>query len=294
MTASYQTLRHLLTRALLLAVLAVGLSAQAHAQDDQEYKKAYNAALEAAKAKDYNTAYTEFSRAAQLAAAQGDDTVIRSSKKVMAQIDNARGRQAAKGGNFDQALQHFDTGIANNPGYARNYHDKGDVMLSDMGNKEDGIATLQMAIEKANAEGTPKVARSANRKIEIYFLNQVKPLLENNPTSSQADQAIAILTEMEEYIEASADEYFYMAMAYNIKGDYAQAVAMADKALGMGRISRADQSKINFIKGEALMKSGDNEAARATFALVTTGAFRPSAEYELCNLGVRDKCQKGN
>ncbi|MEM1096718.1 MAG: hypothetical protein AAGJ10_19130 [Bacteroidota bacterium] len=291
MTASYQTLRHLLTRALLLAVLAVGLSAQAHAQDDQEYKKAFNAAREAAVAKDYNTAYTEFSRAAQLAAAQGDDAVVKSSKRVLSQIDNARGRQAAKGGNFDQALQHFDTGIANNPDYARNYHDKGDVMLSDMGNKEEGIATLQLAIEKANAEGEPKVARSATRKIEIYFLNQVKPLLENNPTSSQADQAIAILQEMEEYVEASADEYFYMAMAYNIKGDYAQAVEMADKALGMGRISRNDQSKINFIKGEALLKAGDNEGARATFALVTTGAFRASAEYELCNLGVRDKCQ---
>ena len=100
-------------------------------------------------------------------------------------------------------------------------------------------------------------------------------------TSSDAKNAIALLEKMQEYIDADADTYFYMATAQNIQRDYPAAIATADQALAIHRGSKSDKAKIYFVKGEALLNSGDSGAAKASFAEATYGSYKALAEHYL-------------
>lgn len=278
----------------MLALLIMGISIDpAVAQDDQQYKKDFNAAREAAQAKDYNTAYDLFAKAATGAAEQGDESVQASSLKVLSQLDNARGNQALKAERCDDALAHFDKGIENFPTYSRNYANRADAIMCQ-GNAEEGLAAYQRAMQVAESQSDTKIVNYAEAKIRRHFIQDVADLLSGNPGSSQADQAIAIINDMQSYVDLESEEYYYMAVAYNLKREYTQGAMMSDQALEAGgsRINRTERSNINFVKGEALMNSGEADAAVEAFKLVTTGSFRPSAEHNLCELGQKSFCKK--
>lgn len=264
---------------LAFALLVTGLIApDAFAQD---YKEAYNAALEAARAKNYNEAYTQFTRAAEGAEAEGDTDVLTRSQRVLAQLDYSRGNAAYKAGDFATAIQHFDIGISHNADYAKNYYGKA-LALKQQENFGDAMATFKQAMDIAAAGGDRRAARAAEDAIRDYYHHAAGVLLaKENPTRSDADAAIAQLTGLQEYLDADADTYYYIAEAHKVKGEYTEAVAAADQALEMlgSRGSATQRSNINFTKGEALMMMGETDAAKAAFANVTAGSFRNSAQH---------------
>ena len=73
-------------------------------------------------------------------------------------------------------------------------------------------------------------------------------------------------------------------MAHNIKGNQGACITNANKALELHKGSKADKAKIYFVKGEALMYSGDTEGAKVAFANATYGTYRQSAEHYLTTL----------
>lgn len=284
-----------ITRICMLALLITGFSIDAAVaqDDDQQYKKDFNAAREAAQAKDYNAAYDLFAKAAEGAVAQGDEGVQASALKVLAQLDNARGNQALKAERCDDALAHFDKGIEHFPTNSRNYANRADAIMCQ-GNTEEALAAYQRAMQVAESQSDTKIGNYAEAKVRRHFLKGVADLLGGNPGASQADQVIGIINDMQSYVELESKEFYYMAVAYNIKREYTQGAMMSDQALETGgsRISRRDRSDINFVKGEALMNSGESAGAVEAFKLVTTGSFRPNAEHNLCELGEKSFCKK--
>ena len=274
-----------LIRILMLVVLTTGLNATAAwAQDDQEYKKAYNSGLEAAQAKNYNDAYEAFSRAATLAREAGDADVENRARKIMTQIDYSRGAAALKAESFDTALEHFEAGIANNEAYAKNYYGKA-LALKNQDNWDGALATFKQAIEIATAEGDRQVAQNARDAIRDQYVFLASTALAGNgdsPTRAGATQALAHLDELETHVpEPDADVFYYRAEAHKVIGDYDQSVASADRALELHNGSRSDKAKIYFVKGEALMLSGQNDAAKLAFEEAQFGNFRAPAQHYL-------------
>lgn len=260
----------------LLAILVAGSGSTLA----QEYKEVYNEALAAAGAKNYTEAYQKYEQAAELAKAAGDDEVTNLSLKVLSQLDKIFGSREYKNGNYEAALTSFNKGIAHNPSYMPNYFNKG-LALKKLERVDEAMAALKTA-----ADGNDrKVAREAEESIRSHYHAEASRLLAKaNPTSSDADRALTQLAEMENYTTPDADSYFYMATAYSAKGDFAQAVSMADEALKIHRGGRSDKAKIHFLKGEALMYAGDTEAAKAEFANAAYGQYAQSARHYIENL----------
>lgn len=273
-----------LSRILMLVVLLTGLNASAAwAQDDQEYKVAYNEGLEAAQAKDYDKAYTSFTRAATLAKQAGDADVESRARKIMTQIDYARGAADLKAENWAGAIEDFDKGIANSPEYSKNYYGKA-LALKNSDKWDEALALYKKAIEVAQAEGERTVATNSQKAIRDQYIFMASSALsgDGTPTRAGATQALAHLDELETHVpEADADVFYYRAEAYKVLGEYDQAVAMADQALELHTGSKSDKAKIYFVKGESLMLAGNNDAAKLAFQEAQFGNFKASAQHYL-------------
>lgn len=274
-----------LTRILALVVLFAGLNTTtAQAQDDQEYKKAYNSGLEAAQAKNYDEAYEAFTRAATLAKQSGDADVESRARKIMTQIDYARGTADLKAENWAAALEDFEKGIANEASYAKNYYGKA-MALKNQGKWAEALPVYKKAIEVATAEGERQVAQQAQSAIRDQYIFLASSALSGdsgNPTRAGATQALEHLAEAETHLsEPDADVFYYRSESYKVLGEYDQSIAAADRALELHRGSKSDKAKIYFVKGESLMLSGQNDAAKLAFQEAQFGNFKASAQHYL-------------
>ena len=273
-----------LTRALMLALLFVAatpaLAQEEGGDDDQAYKRAYNAAIEAANAKNYQEAYTNFEEAARLAEEAGESEIAQKAIGVVAQLDYNFGAAAAKNENYDEALTHFEKGIEHAPDYAKNYLGKASA-LRKQEKIDEAMAAYQQAIEVGEQSDT-QIAEAAKNSIRDYYTFLASQALSRggeNIRSSDAEEALGYLEEMEQYVEPDADTYFYRATAANALDNYEQAIQFADQGLSMHNGSRSDAAKFYFAKGEALMYMGNTAEAKSVFQNAAYGSYKASAEH---------------
>ncbi len=280
-------------RVLMLALLvsSVGISA-VRAQDDQEYKRAYNDGLEAMKAfqtskkmTDADRAYSAFEKTIPLAKAQQADAIAQKASRYLARLDYMRGTAAFKANKLDEAVSAYDSGLAHDPSYDRNHYGKG-LALKKKGSVDEAMAEFKIASESRDS----KIKRAAMKAIRDYYVYVASSALSKHgdrTTRADADIAIKNLKEMQTYVPADADAYYYLAEAFKVKQDYQQAVAMANEALKMHRGSKNDKAKIYFVKGEALMAIQNYKEAKLAFKRAAIGQYRASAEHYLETLGTR-------
>lgn len=263
-----------------MAVLFAGITAApASAQD---YKEAYNSGLEAAKAKKYDDAYTHFVKAAQGAKAANDAEVQQRANKIMAQLDYNRGKKLSDAEKYDEALKHFEKGINHLPNFANNYLGKA-VALKKLGRDEDAVQAYLDLVKVGEETNSSEAVRQGQNSIRDHFVFKASSALGRNtdPTRRDAEEALSHLEKLQEHVEADADTYFYMAAAHNALSNYDEAIALADKALELHRGSKSDKAKIFFVKGEALMYSGNVLAAKSAFQEATFGSYKSLAEHYL-------------
>lgn len=276
------------TRTLLIAAfLMIGTAFNATTVLAQEYKETYNAAREAALAKDYPTALERYIEAAQGAAAEGDADVERQSLKVVGQLTYLLGRGQLQAENFDAALAYFEQGIELYPSNAQNYLARAST-LKRMDRMDDAIAAFAQTMEVATAASDTKTARQAEEAIRGHYVFLASTALSRNGARTGASDAEEAMTHIEallQYVEADADVYYYTAESHKVKGEYVEAISMADQALAVHRGSRTDKAKIYFVKGEAMMNSGDIAGAKDAFQNAAYGNYRASAEHYIETLG---------
>ncbi|MEX0821555.1 MAG: hypothetical protein WD021_05375 [Rhodothermales bacterium] len=262
----------------LLAVLIGGLSASPALA--QEYKEAYNAAIEAAQGQDYATAHGEFARAAELAAQEGDSEIAQRAARNAAIIDYNLGKQLVENENYQEAVERFDSGIEIFPQYANNYLGKARA-LKGLDQPEDVIAAYQELITFGEENNNADALRQGQAGLRDYYVFLASSALGRRaePAASDAREALEYLDELEQQLEPDADTYFYRAVAHNALGNYDEAIALTDQALEVHRGSRTDAAKIHFIRGEALMYSGETAAAKESFQNATYGNYKSLAEH---------------
>lgn len=264
----------------LLAVLIGGLSASPALA--QEYKEAYNAAIEAARAQDYDTAHDAFARAANLASQEGDSEIAERAARNAAIIDYNLGNQLRKSENFEQALAHFESGIELYPQYSNNYLGKA-LALKKLERPDDAIAAYQALITFGEENGDSQAVSEGEEGIREYYTFLASSALGRRaePSGADAREALGYLDELEELLEPTADTYFYRATAQSALGNYDEAIQLSNQALEIHRGSRTDAAKIHFVRGEALMYSGDTSAAKEAFQNATFGSYKSLAEHYL-------------
>ncbi len=263
---------------LLLIILLTGFSITPLLA--QDYKQLYNAALAAAKEKDYPTARENFMKAAPLAEQAGDAEIARKSRYVAAQIDYKLGVIALKAREYEQALTHYRNGLAIYPAYLKNRYGEG-LALKKLGRLEEALKAWS-EVEKSKDRKTSRLARTAIR--DHFYYQASTAVGKENATPADADRALAAIAGLSQYLEPDADYYYYTAVAHKIKGAYNECVKAAEMALEVHRGSRSDKAKIYLVKGEGLMMSGDNANAKIAFQNAAYGRYRVVAEQYLSTL----------
>jgi len=248
----------------------------------QEYKEAYNDAREAAQARDYDTAYEGFTRAAQLAAEAGDQEVANRANKILAQLDFRNGKALSDAESFEAAIEHFDKGIEHFPTYINNYQGRA-LALRKLNREEESIAAFMTVIEVGERISDHNAINTAQESIRNFYHFKASAALaqRQTPTRTDAEEAMGHLATLQEYLDPDADTYFYLATAHSVLGEYDQAVGFADQALEIHRGSRNDKAKIFFVKGEALMYMGQTADAKEAFQNAAFGSYKASAEHYL-------------
>lgn len=274
---------------LMLAVLVAGASVTtAYAQDDQEYKKAYNAGLEAYKAKNLDGAYDAWTRAATLAQQAGDTEIAGKANYYVAQLDYKRGLAAIKAEQFAKALEHFEDGAERYPDYAKNYLGRG-LALKKLNRTEEAMDAFAQTMEVSERVNDRKTGRSAEDAIRDNYLYLASSKLTESgarATRSAAEQAIAHLNKLDERLGLQADGFYYMAVAYEALGNVEQTTSFAAKALAENP-SRSDSARIHLLLGELYMQQGDFAQAREHLNQATYGDAKARAEALLGQLGTQ-------
>ena len=253
----------------------------------QDYKETFNAAREAAQAKDLKTALTKFTSAADGAKAAGDKDVEKQARKIISQIEYNLGRGSLQKNDYAGAIKHFDNGSAQYPTNALNYLARASA-LKKMDRTDDAIAAFAQTIEIANAAQDSKTARQAEDAIRGHYIFMASSAVSRNGarvTAADGEEAMKYLQAMLKYVDADADVLYYTAVSQNAKGEYDNAIMSADQALEMHRGSKTDKAKIYFIKGESLLNSGDIAAAKEAFTNAAYGTYAASAKHYIETLG---------
>jgi tetratricopeptide (TPR) repeat protein len=273
-----------LGRLLMLAFLVTAVtSTAAYGQDDQEYKHAFNEGKAALDAKNYDEAYTHLERSMNLAQEAGDEEVVKMTSNVLSKIDYSRGNNALKKDEAETALTHFEIGIEHDATYAKNYYGKG-LALKNLERIDDAMAAFKEAMETNDRT----VARAAESAVRDYYGFLASSALSRNgerANSNDADEALAHIATMREMVELDADAHYYLAEAHKLKSSLGDCISEADQAIEMSRGSRTDKAKMYYVKGECLMRQGDNSAARAAFENALYGNYKAPAQHFIETLG---------
>jgi tetratricopeptide (TPR) repeat protein len=281
---TFRALQHTTRFFALLAIVwawspAFGQDSETRVKEGQEYKMKYNEALEAAQAKEYDKAYAAFEATVPLAQAAGDAAVVAKSNKVLAQLDNSRGTASFKQDKFEDALRHHQKGIEHDNTYAPNHYGKAKAM-EKLGRMEEALPLFQ-AVMTMDDRKSADAAENAIRGHYVFRASTALSTNNGNPSRADAQKAIDALDELELYVEADTDTYYYRAEAFKTMGDYAKSVEAGNKALELHKGSRSDKAKIYFVLGESHMYAGATQDARTAFENAAFGNYKPLAEHYL-------------
>lgn len=269
----------------LLAALALAYTAPVRAQ---EYKEAFNSGMEAAKAKDYQSAVDHFNTAADGADAEGDADVKRRANGYIAKIVYSLGLGQMKKEAYDAALTHFETGIEKDAAYPKNYLARASA-LKKKGEIDASIVAFAEAASKAKAASDSKTERKAKQAIREHFIFVASSALSRNgnrTSRADADEALEALLTLQNFVpDANSDVFYYMAEVHKVNGEFKEVVEMADKALAIHRGSRTDKAKIFYVKGEALVRLGNISGAKKAFKGAIFGSYKASAQHYIETLG---------
>ncbi len=260
----------------LLAFLLVALApTSAFAQ---EYKESFNAALTAARAKNYEEAYNKFKEAAEGAEAAEDAETASRARRVMAQLDYNFGVAKTKANDHEGALAHYEAGVASNPAYPHNYLGKGKT-LRELNRSDEAAEALQQGMTVALAANDGDLQEQTTTAFLNLVADEGGLLLGKSASRSATEKAIARLTAADSMLATNPTAKLYFSRAHTAMGNYQEAIAAADAGLALEPRDRNDKAALYFAKGEALRLAGNTAAAKSAYQLAVYGDYKDVAQH---------------
>jgi len=280
-------------RLILVPILAFALSLfaiPALAQDGggdakvKELKTTFAAAMSAAKQGNAQEAYPKLEESLQLANEAEQSGAASQIEERMVALAKNWGNKALKNKEYEEAMMHFEKGTEYAPNDAYMVYGMGLAQINQEGMMDQAIQTLQKAISVAEENGDRKTSNLATERIRQEFVARASQALSaDNPGPSAAQEALAALDEMRQYVDPSAKSLFYRATALHAQGNFAEAVSTAEEGLEMHRGSRTSAAKYHFVIAESQMKDGDKPAACSRFQQSSFGDYRARSKHYLEN-----------
>jgi len=277
----------------LVLLLAIGTSPVlgqdngSQQQNTQELKKqlqqSYKAGAKAGNEGNFETAVAHFEEAIQYAQElELDDIVQKIEDNILSSLKSA-GSKDLKQENYSEALDHFDKALERTEQDAGVYHNRG-LALLNLDRTEEGLESLQTAIEVGNRTGNTRIANLATERIRDEFKAKASQALNaENPSRTQINTALEAIDQLEQYVDADAQSFYYRARAQFENGQYQTAIQTARQGLNMHQGSRSDAAKFYFVIGESQMRTQNVQQACQTFQQAAYGDYKARSEHYLEN-----------
>lgn len=240
-----------------------------YAQDDATAASLYNDGVAALKGKEYDKALDLMTQALEKADPQEDEQIVKLASQNGAVAAYYAGGQARKAGNIDEAIEIYQKGIEFSEAFYANY---------------SGLAlaynSKEMSAEAMDAYiiGSQMAAKAGKADVAEKYLDNATVFVSKAYSDKNWDDAIALGNEFLEN-DDSADVHYYVARAYNKKGQGQEALEHATKAVELGEGGK--EGRNFFALAESYEAVGNTSAAMEAYKKVPAGQYGDMAKYKL-------------
>lgn len=242
-----------------------------HAQEEVSAAGLYNEGLAKLKEKEYGEALPLLKQAVETADPEADAQVIQLAKRNGAIAAYYVGNDLRKEGSFDNALETYDMGIAWSPAFYANYIGRAQS-LEDKGMDEEAIkAYLQAADVSEKGKKGDKAEQMFSKAENMVALAYGAKNWDQTVTLGKA------------FLEAAEtpDVHYYLALALKEKGQAAQAVEHARKAVDS---ATEDKDKYLMALAESFEGAKETDKAIETYKMISDGKYSDRAKYKVSEL----------
>ena len=217
-----------------------------------------------------------FKKAAEAGDQYGKKSIADKARGVVPKLMYGKASLQYKQGNNEAALATVNQVIESNPDYATAYYQKA-LILKRTASFNDMINMLEKTVEVAESSGNNKIATKAKEKASAELVSRGGNMVNDKDYSG----AIDALSKALEYSPESADANYWLAKAYNSRGDWDQALTYGQKAIDLENGGRTSKAKIYFDIATAYKGKGNYSNACSNFSNAAYGQFRQSAQHQM-------------
>ncbi|MBI9037955.1 MAG: tetratricopeptide repeat protein [Bacteroidales bacterium] len=253
---------------LMLGAQGNDLRAKAEKQLANAY---YKHAINLYKGKKFDQAINTFKKAGEQAKTLGDTKLQKKALAYVPKVYTSVGLGLIKKKDYPNAMEKFNKALLLNPKYNKAYYGQG-LVYKEKGETENFKKAFDKVIEIGPEED--KTVINSKEIAQNYFISEGGMAVQKE----HYDKAIDLLNSSFSYGDKDANAYYFIALAYNGKKQWAKAVEAGNKAL---EFEKNNKTNIYFVLGNAYQGTGDKLAACNAYKNVTSGPNVDAAKHQM-------------
>lgn len=228
-------------------------------------------------AKKFEKAIVGFEKAIKYGNEFGNAETVEKSEKMISKSYFAKGNAFYKEKKYNEALETYKQSNEMNPEYSRALWGMG-LAYSKLKNYDEMDNAFTAALKIAEADGDPKMAVKIHSKGKKVFQSEGADKLDVQAW----DDALKYLNASLKYDDSDKDTYHYLALAYNGKKNWDEALKAIQKGLDLSKDENQEyKAKFYYEMGNAYKGKGMNTEACAAYTDASHGRYVENANYEI-------------
>jgi len=236
----------------------------------------YNYATALYKEKKIDEAITNFELAHNYAVEFGDNGIQAKADDLLPKLYRVKGNNEYKANKFTEALESFEKALGYDPDFAGAHLSKG--LVYNKQNKNDEMkAAMDAAIESGLKTDDSKTVEQARKFMSDNLIVDANAAFKKNDFNA----TVEMLNESVKYSESNPEAFYLFAVAYNKLSRWDEAIASAEKGMGLEENTPAKQARFHFEIGMAQAGKGSTGDACTSFRKAAVGPLAESANYQI-------------
>lgn len=236
----------------------------------------YNYATALYKEKKIDEAIQNFMLASDYAVKYNDKATKAKTDDLLPKLYLSKGVNEYKNNQFDAAVASYSKAIEADSTLARAYLNMG-LAYKKMNKDNEMRLAFDNAIKHGEATNDEKTVEAARKSMSDDLLVSANAAFKKNDFNSTA----SLVEESLKYNDSNPEALYLHAVALNKLSKFDEALASAEKGLGVEANTPEKKARFYFEIGNALAGKGDTANACANYKKAAVGPFAESANYQI-------------
>lgn len=255
---------------------AMELKMQAVAQIPKMY---WESAKKLAGKKDYVNAIKKLDSCMETGKTANDTKLVSRARGTKLSIINVQGNTALSDGEYEAALDYFDTALQMNPKYAKALLGK-TLVYDKMGDLDKMEEAGIQGMEVATAARDNKTSGTIQQKLRSTFFNSAQAKLQAQDFAG----AEKCLSRSIQYGNNNAQVHYQLGLTYEGQEKWNEAIESFSKSVELDMGTSAEKAKVFFKLGGAYEAVGNSTKACESYKQALHGEFAEAAKYKIENV----------